>query len=267
MSATLDQWIEEIAPFKTLEPDVMNSLFFFRDPSRPYYIDSDYIFSPADGVVLHQSFCKPDENMVEMKGIKYSPRDILEDKEFKETSLCISIFMTMYDVHINRMPTNGNVYTKQIAPMQTKNMPMLFEERDLLEGHVNYKNMNYPTKNGRTVNTVFNGNYKYFIVQICDSDVNVIAPFSTVQGKHYSQNERFSVVRYGSQVTVVLPLTDSFEFDLCEKPEMHVRAGLDKLVYLRSKNDYNMHMKSKKVARKFSTEALPDKGEEGELMP
>jgi phosphatidylserine decarboxylase len=170
-----------------------------------------------------------------MKGIKYTPRKLLENPEFNLPSLCISIFMSQYDVHINRMPTNGNLFFKPVDPIQTKNIPMIFVERDLLAGHINYDNMNYPTKNARTINRITNGAYQYYLVQICDSDVNVIAPFSTKQGKHYFQNERFSVVRYGSQVTLILPLTDSFDFDLMEQPERHVRAGLDRLVYLRSK--------------------------------
>ena len=234
MSESLEEWLAEIEPFKRMEPDVLSSVFFFRDPSRPIFIDSDYIFSPADGTIIDQGFVKPDEQIVEIKGMDYSPQKIIEDPNFDKTSLCISIFMSMYDVHINRMPTNGNVFFKNVDPVQTRNIPMLFEEHDLLAGHVNYEHMNYATKNARTVNKITNGGYEYYLVQICDTDVNVIAPFSTKQGKHYFQNERFSVVRYGSQVTLVLPLTDCFEFDLMEQPERHVRAGLDRLVYLRS---------------------------------
>jgi phosphatidylserine decarboxylase len=235
MSQSLEEWLVEIEPFKRMDPDVLSSVFFFRDPSRPIFLDSDYIFSPADGTIIDQGFIKPDQQIVEMKGVDYSPRKLLEEPAFNSTSLCISIFMSQYDVHINRMPTNGNVFFRTVDPIQTKNIPMIFEERDLLAGHSNYEHMDYVTANARTINRITNGGYQYYLVQICDTDVNVVAPFSTKQGKHFFQNERFSVVRYGSQVTLVLPLTDSFDFDLMEQPERHVRAGLDRLVYLRSK--------------------------------
>ena len=257
MSSSLNEWLDEIKPFKKMDPDFLASVFFFRDPSRPVYKDSDYVFSPADGTIIDQGFKKADEEIAEVKGITYTPKKLIEDSSFDKTSLVISIFMSQYDVHVNRMPTNGNVFFKQVAPLQTKNIPMIFEERDLLAGHINYKHMGYPTKNGRTVNTIYNGRYVYYLVQICDSDVNVVAPFTTRQGKHYGQNERFSVVRYGSQVSIILPLTDCFEFDLMETKERHVRAGLDRLIYVRGKSEGQKHKKQ--------DESLPDKkGAEGE---
>jgi phosphatidylserine decarboxylase len=257
MSSSLQDWLTEIKPFQKMDVDVLSSMFFFRDPSRPIYKDSDYIFAPADGTIIDQGFKKPDEEIAEVKGVHYTTKKLLEDENFKDTALVISIFLSQFDVHILRMSTNGNVFFRQLAPLQTKNLPMLFEERDLLAGHINYEHMTYPTKNGRTVNTIYNGRYKYYMVAICDSDVNVIANFSTKQGKWYGQNERFSVVRYGSQVTLILPLTDSFTFDLMEKPERHVRAGLDRIVYLRGEAEETKHEKQ--------DETLPDKeGAEGE---
>jgi phosphatidylserine decarboxylase len=256
MSTSLDEWLLEIKPFQKLDVDIYSSIFFFRDPSRPIYKDCDYIFSPADGTIIDQGFKKPDEEIIEVKGQHYNTKKLLEDESFDQTSLVVSVFMTMYDPHVQRMPTNGNVFFRQLAPLQTKNIPMLFTERDLLAGHLNLDNESYVTKNGRTVFTIYNGRYKYYVVMLCDSDVNVIAPFTMRQGKWYGQNERFSVVRYGSQVTLILPMTDSFTFDLMEKPERHVRAGLDRLVYLRSQGDKK---------EKHETETLPDKaGAEGE---
>jgi phosphatidylserine decarboxylase len=257
VSSSLDEWLDEIKPFQEMDADFLSSVFFFRDPSRPVYKDSDFVFSPADGIIIDQGFKKPDEQIADVKGVQYTTKKLLEKEDFDQTALVVSIFMSQYDVHINRMPTNGNVFYKQVAPLQTKNLPMIFEERDILAGHINYEHMGYPTKNGRTVNTIFNGRYVYYLVQICDSDVNVIAPFSIKKGKWFGQNERFSVVRYGSQVTLILPLCDCFTFDLMEEPERHVRAGLDRLVYLRGNTEKKKHPKQQ--------ESLADKeGAEGE---
>ena len=79
--------------------------------------------------------------------------------------------------------------------------------------------------------------YTYYLVQIADEDVNVIAPFINDQNAPVSQNERFSLIRWGSQVDLVLPLDERYDFDLVLPDEMHVNAGLDKLVKINFKND------------------------------
>ena len=79
--------------------------------------------------------------------------------------------------------------------------------------------------------------YTYYLVQIADEDVNVIAPFINDQNSPVSQNERFSLIRWGSQVDLVLPLDERYDFDLVLEDEMHVNAGLDKLVKINFKND------------------------------
>ena len=79
--------------------------------------------------------------------------------------------------------------------------------------------------------------YTYFLVQIADEDVNVIAPFINDQNAPVSQNERFSLIRWGSQVDLVLPLDERYDFNLVLQDEMHVNAGLDKLVKINFRND------------------------------
>jgi phosphatidylserine decarboxylase len=243
VSKSIKEWLKDIKPLQDLvesDPEKFYSETFFRDPLRPHYIDCEHIYSPADGIIIDQGIIAPDEEIVDVKGIQYTPQKLIEDDDFDKEALVISIFMSQFNVHINRLPTSGNVFYKTVAPLQTLNKPMLMEEHDILKGHIDYAHMGYPTKNGRTVNTIYNGRYTYYIVQIADSDVNVIAPFSRNQGEHFFQNERFSVVRYGSQVSLILPLTDSFEFETCEEVERVVEAGIDKLVHLKSKPAYNI---------------------------
>jgi phosphatidylserine decarboxylase len=236
MSQTLEEFLTSIESFKKLPVDVISSLFFFRDPARPQFTDEDFIWSPADGVIIGQEFAKPTEEIAEIKGTNYTTQKILENPEFDKEALVISIFMTFYDVHVNRMPTSGSIFFRHLEPLQTLNMPMLFEEKNLMGGHAVYEDIGgYITKNSRCVNTIrcSRFNYTYYLVQIADCDVSVICPFTQKQGYCYAQNSRFSIVRYGSQVTLILPLCDDFDFDLCEKPRTHVRGGLDRLVYLR----------------------------------
>ena len=80
--------------------------------------------------------------------------------------------------------------------------------------------------------------YTYYLIQIADEDVNVIAPFKH-QRDLCAQNERFSLIRWGSQVDLVLPLDSRYNFETILDDTMHVNAGLDKLIKIHqtSNND------------------------------
>ena len=110
-------------------------------------------------------------------------------------------------------------------------------EKDILRKKINPANMEYLKYNERMWNKIYSPslNYTYYLIQIADEDVNVIAPFTNSQNDIFAQNERFSLIRWGSQVDLVLPLDDRFDFKLCLDDAMHVNAGLDKLVKINFK--------------------------------
>ena len=67
--------------------------YFFRDPERYPINDEDYLVSPADGVVLQ---------VKETSG----PKELnLENKTFTK----VSVFMNVFDCHVNRTPCSGKV--------------------------------------------------------------------------------------------------------------------------------------------------------------
>ena len=67
--------------------------YFFRDPERVSIGDEDYLTSPADGVVLQ---------VFETNG----PKELgLEDRKFTK----VSIFMNVFDCHVNRIPCSGKI--------------------------------------------------------------------------------------------------------------------------------------------------------------
>ncbi|MDC2976129.1 phosphatidylserine decarboxylase [bacterium] len=67
--------------------------YFFRDPDRISINDEDYLVSPADGVVLQ---------VMETNG----PKELnLENKKFTK----VSIFMNVFDCHVNRTPCSGEI--------------------------------------------------------------------------------------------------------------------------------------------------------------
>ena len=67
--------------------------YFFRDPDRITINDDNYLVSPADGEVI---------KVEEVDG----PKELgLENKKFKK----ISIFMNVFDCHVNRTPCSGKI--------------------------------------------------------------------------------------------------------------------------------------------------------------
>ena len=67
--------------------------YFFRDPDRIIIEDDNYLVSPADGEVI---------KVEEVDG----PKEVgLENKRFKK----ISIFMNVFDCHVNRTPCSGKI--------------------------------------------------------------------------------------------------------------------------------------------------------------
>ncbi|WP_185862533.1 phosphatidylserine decarboxylase family protein [Blattabacterium cuenoti] len=76
-------------------------IFFFRNPKRKIsinsYKDESKVLSPADGKVI------------EIK-------KILENEFIKKKCICISIFMSPFDVHINRFPVSGKIIYVKYHP-------------------------------------------------------------------------------------------------------------------------------------------------------
>tara|TARA_R110002074_G_scaffold99102_1_gene214214 strand:- start:328 stop:1059 length:732 start_codon:yes stop_codon:yes gene_type:complete len=236
MAEELEDWLNgEVAELQKLSVGELSNTFFFRDPLRPTYIDNNYFYSPADGTILYQKVVLPGtpccEQVIEIKGKNYTLQDVMGDKDYNKPSLVIGIFMSFYDVHINRIPYSGTIKYNRLEPIESTNKPMLAVEKDILNNVINPNNMDYLKYNERVLNTIYNSSldYTYYIVQIADEDVNVIAPFKQ-QGDLCTQNERFSLIRWGSQVDLVLPIDNRYQFELLLKETMHINAGLDKLI-------------------------------------
>ena len=236
MAEKLEDWLNgEVAELSKLPIGELSNTFFFRDPLRPTYIDNEHFYSPADGTILYQKLVLPGapccENIIEIKGKNYTLQDVMGDKDYNKPSLVIGIFMSFYDVHINRIPYSGTIKYNRLEPIESTNRPMLAVEKDILNNVINPNNMDYLKYNERVLNTIYNSSldYTYHIVQIADEDVNVIAPFKQ-QGDLCTQNERFSLIRWGSQVDLVLPIDNRYQFELLLKETMHINAGLDKLI-------------------------------------
>ena len=113
----------------------------------------------------------------------------------------------------------------------------IYQKPDIFNGKINPANLEYLKYNERMWNKIYSPSidYTYYLIQIADEDVNVIVPFTTDQNDLFAQNERFSLIRWGSQVDLILPLDERFDFELCLEDHMHVEAGIDKLIKIQTK--------------------------------
>ena len=143
--------------------------------------------------------------------------------------------MTFYDVHVNRIPYGGMLKFRYLTPIVSTNKPMDDVENDILKHKIGkaYDAMGiYLKYNARMVNEIYipELNYKYYLTQIADDEVNVISHFTTQQNQFFHQNQRFSFVRWGSQVELVLPIDKRFKFKTLVPQYHHVKGCLDALV-------------------------------------
>ena len=234
MAKSLRDWVEtDVKPVKDRPLKWISEQYFFRDPSRPTYSDDSFFFSPADGIILYQVVVGPTDPILEIKGKAYSLRAALQDESFGETCLVIGIFMTMYDVHVNRVPYGGFLSYRLLDPIRSMNMPMLAEEHSLIEDLViDHDKADYLHDNQRLLNRIYAPalGQNYYVLQIADYDVNCVTPFNLGQRVPVTQNERFSQIRFGSQVDLIIPRSPRFNFEPVQQTGMHVEAGVDPLV-------------------------------------
>ena len=144
--------------------------YFFRDPERISINDDGYLTSPADGEVL----------MVhEVDG----PKELnLESKKFTK----ISIFMNVFNCHVNRIPSSGKVVEIYYKPGKFLNASL---DKASEENERNY--FKIKLSNGEDI----------IIVQIAGLIARRIV-CEVEQGQELKQGERIGMIRFGSRVDI-----------------------------------------------------------------
>ena len=149
--------------------------------------------------------------------------------------------MTFADVHINRVPYTSTLEYKLIDPIQSMNFSMDAQEEKIFGDKVSLKHRRiegvpnlYLNNNARMLNTFYipKYDYKFYVVQIADFDVNTILPFNAKQKQMHMQGDRFSFIRWGSQCDLILPLRKDLNIRPLIPKDMHVEAGVDKVASL-----------------------------------
>lgn len=147
--------------------------YFFRDPDRVTPQIKDVIVSPADGVV---------QMITRVTG----PEELgLNNKTFNR----VSIFMSVFNVHVNRAPATGKIlrlaYIKGKFFNATLDKASKDNERQLLAMR---------TECGKEI----------AFVQIAGLIARRIVCFAK-EGQTYQAGERFGLIRFGSRLDVYLP--------------------------------------------------------------
>jgi phosphatidylserine decarboxylase len=154
-------------------------LFFFRDPKRLVPEDKNAVVSPADGKVI-------------------VVKDTYESDYLKQDVRQISIFLSVFNVHVNRTPYGGTVETVKYNPGR-------FHVASVDKASLD---------NEQTAMVIVNGNDKILVKQIAGLIARRIVCYAK-PGDTLKTGERYGLIRFGSRVDIFLP-TDA---------ELRVKVG------------------------------------------
>ena len=154
--------------------------YFFRDPIRVVPIE-EVVVSPADGLVTYI-------------GSEKNPLD--DDKEQNKYTK-VSIFLSVFDVHVNRMPLQGSISSIQYIPGKFLNATLDKSSKE----------------NERNIISVKSNNDNFYIVQIAGLIARrIVCNLKTNQ--EVEKGERVGIIKFGSRVDLYLP--ESYDILIAE---------------------------------------------------
>ena len=148
-------------------------IYFFRNPVRHTPQHNSLVISPADGRILSINKNKPPESLG------------LEGSDYTK----ISIFMNVFDVHVNRAPMNGKIYKKQ-------HFPGSFLDASLDKASEKNERLSLSMKTDYGKNIAF--------VQIAGLVARRIK-CDVFEGSNLECGQQYGIIRFGSRVDVWLP--------------------------------------------------------------
>ena len=164
--------------------------YFFRDPERFPIKDNNFLIAPADGMI-----CQIENDVPGPKELS------LENEKFNK----ISIFMNVFDCHVNRFPIECTVDEVFYKPGEYLNASLndasLKNERNLIKIT--------STQNDKIVVTQVAGLVARRIISYCN------------QGDKYEQGQSFGIIRFGSRVDLLF----SNKFKILVKKGQTVTGG------------------------------------------
>jgi len=170
-------------------------VFFFRDPERSYgRNETGVVLTPADGTILEVRPLDESNNAIGMPAVK------------------VSIFMSIFNVHVNRIPIAGTIEGTLYSPGKffSANLDKASAEN---EQH-------------RIVMKTDSGD-RIAVVQIAGLIARRIACW-VQKGDHVARGQRFGLIRFGSRLEVYLPKDSR----ITVQPRQKVKAGMTPIGYL-----------------------------------
>ena len=144
--------------------------YFFRDPERVIIEDDNYLVSPADGEVI---------KVEEVDG----PKEFnLENKKLKK----ISVFMNVFDCHVNRTPCSGKIEEILYKPGKFFNASLDKASEDNERNYFRIKDQH---------------NNDIIVVQIAGLVARRIVCESN-KDQELKQGDRIGMIRFGSRVDI-----------------------------------------------------------------
>lgn len=162
-------------------------LYFFRSPVREVTPEDHLILAPADGKIL-------------------SVEEVMEDEYFKKRRIKISIFMSPFNVHVNRMPISGTIRFFRYHPGKHK-----------VAFHPKSSSQNERT----TVVVAHQDNFEVLFRQIAGFMARRIK-FYYQQGDIVEQGAECGFIKFGSRADIYLPLNT----DIQVTPGDRVKGGI-----------------------------------------
>jgi phosphatidylserine decarboxylase len=145
--------------------------YFFRDPERTGERGEQLVIAPADGKVVHVT-------------------EVDEPSFMGGKSVRVSIFMNVFNVHVNRYPVSGVVRYLHYNPGKFLNAAT---EKSSLE-------------NEQSSVGIEAGSNRVLVRQIAGLIARRIVTYSK-EGERVTQGDRMGIIRFGSRVDVFLPTT------------------------------------------------------------
>jgi phosphatidylserine decarboxylase len=170
------------------------TIYFFRDPKRKSEAPHNAVLTPADGTVLDIKHLEDGNNPLGKKAIK------------------VSIFMSVFNVHVNRMPVGGTVENITYRPGR-------FFSANL------DKASQYNENNRVTLRTP--DSRRIVVIQIAGLIARRIACWIN-EKDHVVAGQRFGLIRFGSRLEVFLPVDSK----ITTRPHQKVKAGQTIIGYL-----------------------------------
>jgi len=161
-------------------------VWFFRNPERSVPPGEKNVISPADGKII-------------------DVREVQENRILNKRMLKISIFMNLFNVHVNRLPCTGKVVDIVYNPGKFVSANL---DKASLENEQNAVVLETPAGE------------KIIFIQIAGLIARRIVCWLR-KGQYVKRGERFGLIRFGSRVDVYLPVGTDVRVSLGDK----VKAG------------------------------------------